>query len=369
MLFRNYRFKSLNYRLIIYVLALTVLGILIIGSANPVSQKKQIVGLILGIIVMFGMALVDYEYILNFHWFYYIIMVVTLFLVLTGLGHGSHGAKRWIKLGIVFQPSELAKVLIVLFLAWFLNKYRDELNTRKTLAAVAILCGIPLLLILKEPDLSTTIVTFMVCVSLIFCAGLTNKIVVPTVSIGIPAFFLYILFVFQTKNALLPKYQAKRILAWLHPEDYPQSSFQQTNSIMAIGSGLVFGKGLNNNSTTSVKNGNFIPEPQTDFIFAVAGEELGFIGSLLIIGLTFLIAYECVKTAKKANSFSGSLICIGMACIIAYQSFVNICVVTGLMPNTGLTLPFVSYGLTSLMTLYFGIGIVLNISLQEKRYR
>ena len=368
MLFRNYQFKSLNFRLIIYVLALTIIGILIIGSANADSQKKQILGLVLGIIVMFVMALVDFEYILNFHWLIYAGTIAMLAMVLK-FGHGSHGARRWLQIGITFQPSELAKILLVLFMAWYLSKYQNILNTEKMLALTAVLCAIPLLLILKEPDTSTTIVTFMVLFTMICCAGLTRKIVIPFFSITVPAFFLYILFVYNTGNALIPGYQAERILSWLHPEDYPQKAFQQTNSIMAIGSGLIFGKGLNNDSTTSVKNGNYIPEPQTDFIFAVAGEELGFIGSAIIIILTLLISYECIKTARKAYTLSGTLICVGIASIVSYQSFVNICVVTGLMPNTGLTLPFVSYGLTSLMTLYLGIGIVLNVSLQEKRYR
>ena len=135
---------------------------------------------------------------------------------------------------------------------------------------------------------------------------------------------------------------------------------------MAIGSGQMLGKGLYNTSAYSVKNGNFIPEPHTDFIFAVAGEELGFLGSVAIIGLLFIITFEILLIAKRAKDTSGKLICVGMATLIGFQSFVNICVVTGLMPNTGLPLPFVSYGLTSLVTVYFGIGIVLNVGLQSK---
>ena len=131
-------------------------------------------------------------------------------------------------------------------------------------------------------------------------------------------------------------------------------------------SGQLFGKGLNNDAANSVKNGNYISEPQTDFIFAVTGEELGFIGSALIVLLLLVIVLECLKTARRAKDVSGQLICTGMAALIGMQSFVNISVVTGLMPNTGLPLPFVSYGLTSLVTLYFGIGFVLNVGLQSK---
>ena len=158
-----------------------------------------------------------------------------------------------------------------------------------------------------------------------------------------------------------------RILAWLHPEDYPSDAYQQLNAMMAVGSGQLFGKGLNNDAVDSVKNGNYISEPQTDFIFAVAGEELGFIGAVCIVLLLLIITVECLRTAKKAKDLSGQLVCVGMASLVGFQSFVNISVVTGLMPNTGLPLPFVSYGLTSLVTLYLGIGFVLNVGLQAKR--
>lgn len=368
MLFRNYKFKNLNIRLILCVIALTIVGILIIGSADIASQKRQIVGLVMGLVVMVAVMLIDFEFLLQYHWIFYALTIILLGLVLI-IGVGSHGAVRWLKIGVRFQPSEISKVFLVLFFAWFLSKYQDELNTVKYLCLIALLSVVPLLLILKEPDLSTTIVTFMVIVTMIFCAGLSKKIVIPIVSFGVPFTALYIFFAYKTGKTFLKAYQAKRILSWLHPSDYPADAYQQQNSIMAIGSGLFFGKGLNNDSTTSVKNGNYISEPNTDFIFAVAGEELGFIGSMVIILLIFLIAFECLRTAKKAKNLSGRLICIGIASIIAYQGFVNISVVTGLMPNTGLTLPFVSYGLTSLLTLFLGIGLVLNVSLQEKRYR
>ena len=137
---------------------------------------------------------------------------------------------------------------------------------------------------------------------------------------------------------------------------------------MAIGSGQLWGKGLNNSEATSLKNAEFIIEPQTDFIFAVAGEELGFVGTAAIIVLIFLIVADCIFIASRAKNLSGRLICCGMAALIGFQSFVNICVNTGLMPNTGIPLPFVSYGLTSIVSLYIGIGIVLNIGLQAKKY-
>lgn len=160
----------------------------------------------------------------------------------------------------------------------------------------------------------------------------------------------------------------KRVYAWLRPEEYPQDAYQQQNSIKAIGSGQLYGKGLNNDAVGSVKNGNFIAEPQTDFIFAVAGEELGFIGCCMIVLLEFIIAMECLMIGRRAKTLSGTLIASGMSALIFFQSFVNISVTTGIIPNTGITLPFVSYGLTSLVSFYIGIGLVLNVGLQTRKY-
>ena len=145
-------------------------------------------------------------------------------------------------------------------------------------------------------------------------------------------------------------------MGWLQPEKYADDAYQQQNSIMAIGSGQLLGKGLYNTDVNSVKNGNFISEPQTDFIFAVVGEEMGFLGSALIIILLLLITIECIIIAKRAKDLSGRLLCCGVVALIGFQSFVNICVVTGLMPNTGLPLPFVSYGLTSLVSSFIAVS-------------
>ena len=216
--------------------------------------------------------------------------------------------------------------------------------------------------------MSTTIVTMLIIATMIFYSGLSYKIVVPVIVAGVIAVIVVLIVLTHGGASLLQGYQNYRILAWLYPDEYPQYSYQQQNAIMAIGSGILFGKGLYNDSIESVKNGNYISEPQTDFIFAVAGEETGFVGSIIIVGLLIAITWLCLKTAKKAKDLAGELICVGMASIIGYQTFVNICVVTGMFPNTGLTLPFMSYGLTSLVTLYFGMGFVLNVSLQAKKY-
>ena len=364
-MFHNYKFKNLDFKLIIAVIALTIIGIFVIGSANESNQQKQIIGMILGVIVMGVMALVDYDFILHFHWLFYGLVLALLTSVLL-LGDRSKGATPWSDFGIRFQPSELGKILLILFFAWFLMMHEEDINKPKILAFTILLSAIPLLLIEKEPDLSTTIVTMMIICVMMFVVGLSYKLVAIVLGISIPSIAILLILVSREGQTILKEYQGNRILAWLKPDKYPSSSYQQQNSIMAIGSGQLLGKGLGNDAFDSVKNGNYISEPHTDFIFAVAGEELGFLGSVLIIALIFFITIEILLIAKRAKDISGKLICVGMATLIGFQSFVNICVVTGLMPNTGLPLPFVSYGLTSLVTVYFGVGIVLNVGLQAK---
>ena len=247
-------------------------------------------------------------------------------------------------------------------------KFQEQLNTLKILAASFVIAGVTLVLIKIQPDLSTTIITALIFVTLLFMAGLSYKIVFGVLAVSIPAVIIFISLILQPDQKILDNYQYKRIMAWLQPEKFADAAYQQLNSKMAIGSGQLLGKGLNNSEVTSVKNGNFISEPQTDFIFSIVGEELGFVGAVSVIVLLFLIVLECILMARKAKDLAGRLICCGMASLIGFQAFVNICVATGLTPNTGLPLPFVSYGLTSLVTLFMGIGFVLNVGLQPRKY-
>lgn len=364
---KQYKLRDYRFRLVIYVVILTIIGIMVIGSAKPSVQNKQILGLILGIIAMVAVSLIDYNFILKFSWLIYFAMILLLASIFV-IGEETMGARRWITIGIRFQPSELGKIMLILFFAYFLSKYKEKINTVKVLAASLILAGVPLLLIYKEPDLSTTIVTALIFASLLFLAGLSYKIVVGVIAVAVPSLIVLLTLVLQPGQKLLSENQAMRILGWLEPEKYPNTAYQQQNSVMAIGSGQLWGKGLYNTDISSVKNGNFIAEPQTDFIYSIVGEELGFIGTVSVIVLLLLITIECLMIAKKAKNMQGRLIAGGMAALIGFQSFVNICVVTGLMPNTGLPLPFVSYGLTSLVTLFAGIGLVLNVGLQPRKY-
>lgn len=367
---KPYRLKDYNFTLVILVFALSILGILVIGSAKESYQGKQIVGLILGIIIMVIVSLIDYVWILNFYVFLYAFAILSLGAVLV-IGDEVNGATRWIDLGFTtFQPSELAKILLILFFAKFLMDHEEDVSDKMTIIKYAILSAIPLALIVVEPNLSTTICTALVICLMIYIAGLSYKFIGTVLLILIPITVIFLGIVVQPDQKLLKDYQQKRILAFLEPEKYASDEAYQTkNSIMAIGSGQLTGKGLDNNTTTSVKNGNFILEPQTDFIFAIVGEELGFIGSSIVIALLLLIVIQCILIGLRSQDLAGRIIGCGVGGLIGFQSFINIGVTTGIIPNTGVPLPFVSYGLTSLVSLYIGIGFVLNVGLQPKKYQ
>ena len=366
---KPYHLRDYRFNLVLSVFALSVIGVLAVGSAKAVNQPKQMMGVAIGLIIMTITSLIDYVWITDFYWLIYLFSVVILGAVLV-IGDNVNGATRWIDLGFTtFQPSELAKILLILFFAKFITEHEDDINDAATLVKYAILSGIPLVLIVIEPNLSTTICTTLVLCLLIYVGGLSYRFIGTVLVILIPVVVIFLAIVVQPNQFILKDYQQKRILAFLNPEEYASDEgYQQKNSVMAIGSGQLTGKGLNNNTTTSVKNGNFILEPQTDFIFAVTGEELGFIGCATIILLLALIVLECIWIGKRSREFSGTIICCGVAGYIGFQSFVNICVATGIMPNTGIPLPFVSYGMTSLVTLFLAVGFVLNVGLQPKKY-
>lgn len=367
---KRYKIKNYNFRLIIILIAISSIGVLLVGSANQALQRKQLIGVIAGLILMVIVSLMDYSWLLNFYWLIYAVDLILLILVLV-LGSSKKGASRWIEIGsFQFQPTEICKILLIMFFAMFLMKHEDDLNTFQTIAKALVLIAIPLLLVSRQPDLKNTITITAVFCILIYIAGLSYKIIGGTIMVIIPLIVALLLLITQTDLPIINSYQKDRIMAKLFSEDdeYSDDRIQQDNSITAIGSGQLTGKGLNNNEVYSANKGNFVPESQNDFIFAVAGEELGFIGSCTILLLLFGIIFECIRTGKKAKDLSGTLICCGVAANVGIQSFINIAVAMGLIPNTGTPLPFVSYGLTSLWSLYIGMGLVLNIGLQNRKY-
>lgn len=368
---KQYKLRFYNFRLILFLMAVSSIGILLVDSAMSSLRTKQIAGVIAGMIIMVILSLMDYSWIMNFQWILYYFNIGMLIAVRI-LGSSANGAARWIDLGfITFQPTELSKIIIILFFAKFFMDHEEELNSLKTIGKSVILLGIPLFLILEQPDLKNTITIAIVFCILIYIAGLSYKIIGGAILIAVPLLIIFLTIVVQPDQTLIRDYQRNRIMSFLYPEneEYSDDIEQQKNSKTAIASGELIGKRLKGDEdVASVNDGNFVSENQTDFIFAVAGEEYGFMGCSVIICLLLLISLECIRMGMRAKDLSGKVMCCGIGSIIAFQSFLNIAVATGIAPNTGTPLPFVSYGLSSLLSMYIGMGLVLNVGLQSSAY-
>lgn len=368
----DYKIRNFNFRLVLYAVALSVIGVLVIRSAASSSAEttrvsRQLMGIGAGLSIALMLSLVDYHRILRFSTMIYLACTGLLaWVLINGVLRG--GATRWVVLPLLgqVQPSEFTKIGIIIFFSWYFDKYQERINQLPILAGAAVLFGVPVLLILAEPNLSTSLIMIMLFTAMVFAAGISYKWIMGVVAVIAPLAGIFIYLLQYEMVPFLRGYQAQRILSFINPAKYQDNNLQQDNSVMAIGSGQLWGKGLNNTTIASVKNGNFLSEESTDFIFAIIGEEMGFVGSMVVLGLFLLIIYECLWMARRAKDVSGKLLCTGMAALVGFQSFSNIAVATKLFPNTGLPLPFISYGVSSLLSIYLGIGIVLNVGLQRK---
>lgn len=367
---QRYNIRDYRFSLVFLVLTLSIVGVFMVGSARPDLMTRQIMGVGLGVLAMAVISLIDYKWVLSLYWPIYGLNIIMLATVLL-FGETRNNATRWLNLGFVqFQPSDLTKILMILFYAKFLMEREETIKNPKTIIQGVALILPSLALIYMQPNLSTTL-----CIAALFCAlmylgGLSYKLIGTILAVIVPSFIILLVIAVQPNQPFLKDYQQERILAWLEPEEYANStSYQQLNSVMAIGSGQLTGKGYNNDEAISVKNGNFVSEPQTDFIFAIIGEELGFVGCCAVVFLLLLIVIDCILIGLKAKDTGGRIICGGVAALIGIQSFINIGVATMILPNTGLSLPFVSYGLTSVVCFFMGIGFVLNVGLQPNKYQ
>ncbi len=365
-MFENYNFRKYDFLLVLLCCAITGIGIIFIKSADESYVRHQQEGFVMGFVLMVIVSFISYSFVLKFYWLIYAGSIGLLVLVKL-FGDSGGGAQRWFEFGgIRFQPSEMVKILLILFYAAFIMKHKENINTVRMIVACVLLILPPTFLIFKQPDLSTTIMIVTIFCVIMFIGGVSWKIIGGAMLIGIPTFVLALRYLMRDDVHIIKDYHKGRILAWLYPDEYAiTEAYQTLNAMTAIGSGQLSGKGINNNVVASVKNGNFISAAHTDFIFAVIGEEMGFVGCCVVIGLLFLIAICCILIGRRAKDVGGQIIAGGMGGLIGFQTFINIGVVTGLLPNTGLTLPFVSYGLTSLVSLFVGIGFVLNVKLQS----
>lgn len=362
---KKYSIRYYNFKLLIFTLALAVIGIIAVGSADASLLEKQMGAVILGAIVMIVLSLFNYGWLMRFHWILYGISMILLIMVLI-IGERGNGAQRWLVVfGIQFQPSELAKLVLIISLAAFVNRHHEDINSIWYILLCAAIFGAKAALIYKQPDLSTTIILCLIFVTVMFVADIRWKTILGVVVIAIPIGLILMYLIMQPNQKIISEYQKGRILSFFNKEQTANDAgYQQTYSVMAIGSGQLSGKGYKNNEIYSVKNADFIAEQQTDFIFAVIGEEFGFIGTCTVIVLIFLISFECFMIGFRAKDIGGRMISAGVGAWIGFQGFINIGVVTYLLPNTGLPLPLVSYGRTATFCTFAAIGIVLNVGLQ-----
>lgn len=369
---RKIDIKDFSFSLLIAVLILCSISIYCLFKSEGFGMaRRQIIGVILGVVVVFVVALIDYHFICKFVILYYIIGVIMLVMVKFthyGFDHKT-GAFRWLSIGSTeIQPSELVKIILILVLAVLFTKVQNKLNKWSIFFLSGIIMMLPTSLILIQTDLSSSMVCMFIFAIMIFMAGLSLKIIGITVAVSIPAGAVLLWYVIQPGQILLTKKQQGRILGFLHPEEYALTErYQQIHSVNAIAAGKVLGKTLlGDTSDFRLYNKVFVNE--SDFIFSVIAEELGFIGCFFVIALFGFIVFKCIMIARKTNDFTGKMIAIGVSAMLMFQSFVNIGVNTALLPNTGLPLPFMSYGLSSLLSNFLGIALVLNVGLQKAKH-
>lgn len=376
----RFRLRDLNFRLIIYVILLSMIGVLVVYSAT-INEKstslvstyvKQIMGVGAGIILMVAVSVLDYKKWIRYAWILYILVLLSLAYLLM-FGRKIYGAKRWFYFPLLgtIQPSEFGKPVLIFMLALVSLKLKEKISRLWGILVFFATAAPMIFLVIKEPDLSTTIMLILITVSALFIAGVSYKWIIAGVLVMIPAVVFLLIIVYQPEQAILNKllepHQVERINAYFFPDQFPQQIYQQKTSVMAIGSGGLLGKGLNTSSLESVKNGNFLSEESCDFIFAVVGEELGFLGSCVIILLICLVVFECFHTAARCTDTTGRVIAGSVGAMFAFQSFINIGVSVLILPNTGIPLPFVSAGMSSLLSSFLLIGMVLSVSLWGRK--
>lgn len=375
---RQYDWKKYNFSLLFVVVTLCILGLFCVKMAGGTTKgaslmKGQLVGLILGLFVVAVVSVIDYHFICQFSIIYYIIGILLTLAVHSPLGTTQNtGTYRWIKLGpISFQPTELMKIILIITLATLFAKLHSKMDKVSSVVKICVVAAIPVLAILTQPDLSSSLVgVFIMCV-MIFVGGVTYRIIVPILIAAVPLSALLAWYIQIPGNFILRGYQYNRIQAWLHPDTYPNAdnlNWQQNSAIKAIASGQLYGKFIQDGGKgLESRTYNGVAIRESDFIWSVVGEEFGFLGCCVVLLLFAIVIFKCFMVAKKAQDFLGKMIAVGVAAMFMFQVFANICVVTFIFPNTGLPLPFISNGLSSMISAMIGIGLVMNIGIQPAK--
>ena len=385
--FKQYDWKKYNFALLFIVFFLEICGAFLVKYAGCASYnslvgasffKRQIIWAIVSLIITVGVSLIDYKVICDISVFIYISVS---FLALatqtpwgTSGGTGDSKARRWLQFpGFTLQPSEVCKIGVILILAVFFAKNKEKMDSFKTFFLGWLLTLVPIACILIQPDLSSSLVIVFIFLVMVFSAGIAYKIILSFLGVTVPLVIgglwfvqLPVVYNWLGENEILSKvrYQIDRVVAYQHPDQFTADlNYQQNKSILAIASGSLFGK-LGKGEISTRNYGN-VSVCESDFVFTVIGEEIGFIGSCLLLALLCIVVFMCIRTARRCKDTKGYLIAMGISAMLMFQIFANIGVATMILPNTGLPLPFISKGITSAMCCAISIGIVLNIGMQN----
>lgn len=367
---KRYNWRNIDISLIVIVLVLAIISSYVISIVNPaISMKKQLIGVFGGLIIIAIFSLIDYHNLCLYIPIIYI--VATLMAAATRLSplgdDKTTGSYRWLDFKIIsFQPSEICKIVLILTLATFFAKRRENIQSFKNFFLATLLTIVPTSFILIQSDLSSSIVMIVILVMMLACSGIGHRILGPVTAVVVPAIGFLFWYIQQPNQKLLHEYQLERIMGWLHPENKELGvMYQQNNSVLSIASGRLYGKLLDGSETS--RNYTSVDVTESDFIWTPISEEFGFIGCMVILLLLSVVIIKCFIAAKRARDYMGMMIAVGIGAMFYFQTFFNIGVATSLLPNTGLPLPFLSNGLTSLIANMMTIGILINIGIQPKR--
>lgn len=360
--------KNFDFFLLFLIIVLSVYGLVVIFSATRVMDvpdpyyfvKRQAVWLGAGIIGVFLISLVDYVVFHSWARYIYAANLVLLGIVpFIGRGPAGTGVKRWIDIGFIdIQPSEYAKIALIIILARLLSDNEGRLGEKFTASVPALIyTAVPMGLIFLQPDLGTAMVFIAILLGVIYVAGIKRKYLLAMVCAGIA--------VFPLLWSRLQDYQQMRLMVFLNPEMDPLGAgYQLMQSMIAVGSGWIWGKGLFEGTQVRL---HFLPEQHTDFIFSVLGEELGFTGAIGLLLLFLMVIYRILWIGTQSKDMFGTLVCCGVAIMLTFQILVNIGMTIGIMPITGLPLPFMSYGGNSLLINFLTVGLVINIGMRRQK--
>lgn len=356
------------------MIVLICVGLYCIRQMGLFNEKKedlyvkQLMGVVIGIVLIIVMLFIDYHLICKLSYLMYFGMLMILAFLLK-FGDPINHVKRWITIaGIPFQPSELAKVVLILFLAYLCNSFKNKLDKLYVFLILSGVTAVPIILILLEPHLSSCIAILFVFCVIVYSSGISYKVIGTVIAVVLPVVVAIVISVavFNVKLPFIKPYHINRILTFMKPDNSEDVSgkYQQNQALEAIASGGLHGKMLFDDDTNRNYSGIYANE--SDFIFSIVAEEFGFIGVSLIILLYFILVIRCLIIAAHAPDYLGKLLCIGISALLMFQLFINIGVATSILPNTGLPLPFISYGLTSLISSMIAVGLVLNIGARRK---